>query len=151
MNEKLAVLIQSNKGRMIPAITAFIMGGIAQFITSKGLQLPGEVAVAISGMVAALAGWGLEALTGRLNAKGVSAIQDALPGIATTGHATAGTVAMVQRLSDRVDAEPGAGPALTIAEGHEIKRLLHKICRDRPELLAELRKAVAAIPEPPKP
>lgn len=143
MTKKLAALLTANKARWIPAITAFISGGIAQLITSKGLQLPGDLAVALSGMVALAVGWFFEKGIAALNSEGVAKIQDALPGIAPTGTVNAGTVAMVERLADRVDA-PAAAPAhgLSLAEGAEIKRFLYKICRDRPELLAELRKAV---------
>ena len=151
MTKPFADLITGAKGRLVPAITAFIMGGITQFVTSKGLELPGEVAVAISGMVAALTGWGFEFAAGRMNKQGAKAIQEGLPGIQPTGMATSPTVAMVARLTDRRD---GKAPvrALTIAEGQAIKMHLYQICRDSPELLAELRKAVTAIePEPPEP
>ncbi len=152
MKEKLLALINANQGRWVPAIAAFITGGITQLATSKGLELPGETAVLISTTVALLAGWAFEALKARLNTVAVKQIQDALPGITATGTATAPTVAMVERLADRIKA-PSDTPqhGLTLEEGQEIKRLLHQICRDRPELLVELRAAVSQINDPTNP
>lgn len=150
MKEKLAALIAANKAKWVPALAAFITGGITQLATSKGLELPGDIAVAISTTTAFAIGWLFERALARLNRQGVRQIQDALPGIETTGQANPNTVAMVERLADRVKAPAESPPhALTIAEGAEIKRLLHQICRDRPELLAELRAYLAAASQPP--
>lgn len=143
---KFAALIASNKGRMVAAVTAFIMGGITQFITSKGLQLPGDLAVAISGMVAALTGWAIDSVGARINNQGVSAIQEALPGVTATGRANPTTVAAVERLVENAGMDKDMPERdLSADELLKIKTRLRVICVRHPELVPQLRHALAEV------
>lgn len=151
--KQIATIIQANKTRWIPAITAFIAGGITQLITSKGWELPADVATMISTTVALGVGWIFEFALSKLNREGVAAVQEALPGIKPTGTVTSKDVAMVQRLAASIDADRAEVRELSLSEAGEIKLHLFEICRDRPELLAQLRNALQTMsaPKPPLP
>ena len=143
-----AALIASNKGRMVAALTAIIMGGLTQLITTRGMQMPQDIALAISGMIAALAGWLIDNAAARINTAGVTQMQDAMPGVLSDGYAGPKTIDAARENSDTSGAPAAhefSSLALNVKEGKVIKEDIYEISRRYPSIAAALRKAAAEI------
>ncbi len=151
--QKFAALLASNRGRVVAGVTSLAAWAITQLITSKGLQLPGELALSISAAVGAAAGWLVDMAGARLNNTGISQIQDALPGVKTDGAAlgngqTADAVRMIAGAVLDVDPAVPVKPA-SVNEIQEFSRLAYAVFLKNPALLNAFRQTVAGMDSPP--
>lgn len=148
IREQLATLLSSQKGRTVALVSGAITGGITQLVTSKGLQMPGELATALSGLVAALTAWLMDTIGARLLNTSVAQMQTALPGVKVTGGAVPDgkTVNAVQALVDQsgMDSSIPPGP-LSLDETRQMRDRLIEISKTRPEVLPILRQGLAEV------
>lgn len=146
MKAEILALIASNRGRLIAATAAFIVGGIAQLITSWGFQLPADIAIQLSSIAALAVGWAIDHVAARINSTGITKMQDTLPGIQSTGYANKETVSAVRELATGVEQPDKASEKpFTVVEGSLVKHYLYEIARRRPDLASALRSAVQDI------
>ncbi len=142
---QLMALIAGNRGRIVSAVTGAAAWGIAQLVTSKGLNMPGELATAISTACGLAAGWLVDNIGARLNAAGISQIQDALPGVKTDGAALplGQTVQAVNNLTGTMPEEMAANvKPVTLNELQEMRPLLAAVFQTNPSLLHSMRQAI---------
>lgn len=87
MKDALRKLLTGNFPRLKAALTAGIVGGLTWLITRVGLNVGPDWSAQITSMATLAAGWLLESIAAKMGSDGIKAIQDVLPGVASTGSA----------------------------------------------------------------
>lgn len=130
---------------MISIATAAASWAITQLITSKGLELPGEVATAISTTAAAVAGWIVDSAAARIQNTAITQIQQSLPGVVEDGGATISgqTVQAVKMLAGQPMENPL--PPIGANEAAQISRMLPLITANNQPLLHAIRQEVLRV------